>query len=52
MIISYVLKCRYFMTQINLSMKQTHRCRELAVAKGEKGVWEEWIGSLGLADAN
>ena len=43
------------MTQMNLSLKekQTHRHREQTYGcQGGGGVWEEWTGNLGLADAN
>ena len=41
------------MTQMNLSMKQTHRHREhTGGCQGGGGVGEGWIGSLWLADAN
>ena len=41
------------MTQVNLSIKQSHRHAEQTCScqwKGEVG--EEWIRSLGLADTN
>ena len=41
------------MTQVNLSTKHSWTQRtDLVVAKGEEGIGEGWIGSLGLADAN
>ena len=43
------------MTQMNLStkQKQTHRHRgQTCGCRGDAGMGEGWIGSLGLADAN
>ena len=41
------------MAQMNLSAKQTHKLREqICHCQGGRGMWEGWIGSLGLADAN
>ena len=41
------------MTQMNLPMKQTHRCREQNYGCQWGGKAEEgWTGSFGLADTN
>ena len=36
---------------LSTTQQQSHR-HKLVVAKGEGGVEEEWIGSLGLGDTN